>query len=203
MKKSTVAIAIGLVLASAAACKPAQTAAAAGEEHRPVHIDSIFPIEEEVRRFRARLGEQPESLAGGAESREALVRQFVEALQAEDLAAADRLRLSAAEFAYLYYPYTRYTEKPYELSPALLWFRMENLGGRGIGRAMQRHGGRDLGFRGHRCDVEPAVEAANRIWTDCVVYRETEEGIDEALPILGPILEREGRFKFLSFANGL
>lgn len=167
------------------------------------HVDSIFPIEEELRRFRATLDEHPERLAQAAPDRDELIRRFVAALEAGDLPALQSLALTRAEFAYLYYPYTRYTRRPYELGPAIVWFEMQNYSGRGLSRALQRHGGRPLGFAGYRCPEDPLVEGENRIWTGCVVERVTAGGRTQALPLLGPILERRGEFKFLSHANRL
>jgi len=189
-------------IVGAGGCGPTDDARAASEEHRPVHIDSILPIEEEVRRFRATLDEHPDALGDAFDDAESLVRAFIDAIERED-PAAESLRLTRAEFAYLYYPFTRYTARPYELAPGLLWFQFENYGGRGISRAMQRYGGSPIRYVGHRCDDDPTVEDDNRIHTGCVIDRIRDDGEREAIPMLGPILERDGRFKFLSFASGL
>jgi hypothetical protein len=203
MKRILITAAGAAAIVLIGACGPTESARTSAEEHRPVHVDSIFPIEEEIRRFRATLDDHPTELAEALDAREALVRAFVAAIESEDLAAAERLRLTRAEFAYLYYPFTRYTARPYELAPGLVWFQFENHGGRGINRAMQRYGGSPIGYVAHRCDADPTVEEGNRIHTGCVVERVRDDGERESIPVLGPILEREGRFKFLSFANGL
>jgi hypothetical protein len=198
-------LATALLLAGAAACdRPAflqQTREA--EARQAVHVDSVLPIEEEVRRFRATLTEAPEALGHAFATADELVRAFVDALEAADTAALAGLTLTRAEFAYLYYPHTRYTQRPYELSPAVVWFQTGNHGGRGLNRALQRHGGEPMGFTGYRCPDEPQVEGPNRIHTGCVIDRVGEEGRPEALPLLGPILERDGAFKLLSHSNGL
>lgn len=167
------------------------------------HVDSVFPIEEELRRFRATLDDHPERLAQAAPDRDELIRRFVAALEAGDLPGLQALALTRAEFAYLYYPYTRYTRRPYELGPAIVWFEMQNYSGRGLSRALQRYGGRPLGVAGYRCPEDPLLEGENRIWTGCVVEHITAGGRTQALPLLGPILERRGEFKFLSHANRL
>ncbi|HET8784860.1 MAG TPA: hypothetical protein VFM38_04450, partial [Candidatus Limnocylindrales bacterium] len=41
-------------------------------------VDSILPIEEELRRFRVGLGAAPSHLVGGASSRETLIRRFAD-----------------------------------------------------------------------------------------------------------------------------
>jgi outer membrane receptor protein involved in Fe transport len=166
-------------------------------------VKNLLDSPYEVRRFRATVEDEPAALSGGAESREALIERFVQALEDTDVAALGSLALSRAEFAYLYYPHTRFTRRPYELSPALVWFQMENYGGKGLNRALSRYGGRPLGFTGHRCADEPELEEHNRIWSGCVLDRVDESGTRETLPLLGPILERDGHYKFVSFANRL
>jgi hypothetical protein len=195
---------LALLLFAAAGCDAAARAEAAAEPaERPVHVDSIFPIEEEIRRFRAGLGAEPDGLSGGAGSREALVQAFVHALEARDAAALDRMAITAEEFAYLYYPHTRFTSRPYELSPALVWFQLENYGGKGASRALGRYGGRHLGYVGYRCADEPQTEGPNRLWNGCVVRHLDAAGDTVDLSLFGPILEHRGHFKFVNFANRL
>jgi hypothetical protein len=174
----------------------------AAPEQTASRVDSVFPIEEEIRRFRATVAEEASSLSGGAESREALVRGYVDALERADTAALRQLALTRAEFAYLYYPHTRYARRPYQMSPALVWFQMENYAGRGLSRALNRHGGEPLGYTGHRCEQE-ATEGPNRIWSACAIERARPDGSAETLLLLGRIVERDGHFKFVSLANRL
>lgn len=191
-----------LLLAAAGGCEPAARAEAAAEP-QPVHVDSIFPIEEEIRRFRAAIGPEPAALAGGAESREALVEAFVRALEADDLAALEALKLTVEEFAYLYYPHTRFTARPYELAPGLVWMQLENYGSKGLSRARARFAGRPLGYRGHACPDEPETEGPNRLWSGCVVRGADAAGEPVDLSLFGAILERDGRFKFVGYGNRL
>jgi len=160
------------------------------------HVDSILPPEEEQRRFRAGL-EDPGVLAGGAESREALVRAFVRAAERADTTAVRRMILSRAEFAYLYYPSSEFTHPPKRLSPALLWFLTMQESEKGIGRLFARRGGRPLGYVSSRCAPAPRVEGENRLWDRCTVT--LREGKTERL--FGTIVERDGRFKFVSYQN--
>lgn len=178
------------------------------ETERPARaprvVDSIRPIAEEMARFRATLEEEePEGLRGGAESREVLVARFVEALARRDSVELGRMLLSREEFALLYYPHTKFTAKPYELSPQLLWFQMQNRTGRGIVRALARYGGRSLEPLGHRCAAEPDREGPNLMWRDCVVLLAASGGDTVAVGLFGLILERHGRFKFVSYSNDL
>lgn len=180
----------------------AAVAPAAAAEHQPVHVDSIFPIEEEIRRFRAALPDSAAALEGGAASIDELVARFLDALEARDLPALGGMAMTPAEFVYLYYPSTRFTRRPYELSPALVWFQLENYGSKGLNRALTRHGGKPLDSTGYTCPAEPEVEGENRIWSGCIVHRvDPESGDTTSLSLFGGIIERDSRFKFINYAN--
>lgn len=163
-------------------------------------VDSIHPIEVELARFQTAAGPPVGALAAGAPSREELVRRFVRGVETRDTALLASLLISRAEFAYLYYPGTPYTRPPYRQAPGLVWFRMAAQSQRGLHRILARDGGRPLGYAGHRCGGRPRREGANRIWTACSVEvrRGGERG---ARRLFGSIVEREGRFKFLSYAS--
>jgi hypothetical protein len=178
-----------------------RTAAAA--EHTPVHIDSILPIEEEVRRFRAATGRTATHLVGGETSRDALVARIAAALEAEDTAALAGLVIDAAEFIDLYYPHSMFTTAPHELSPALVWMLFTQNGQKGLGRALRQFGGR-LDYAGYECPGPARQEGPNRIWEGCVVLRATADEAGPArLVLFGSIMERDGEFKLLSWSNDL
>jgi hypothetical protein len=170
--------------------------------HAPVYVDSVFPIDEELRRFRAAIEDAPATLGGEWRSRDALVASFMERLEAADTSAFPPMLITRAEFAYLYYPYTRYVDRPYELSPALVWFNMTNATSKGMSRAL-RLAGRDLRFEGYGCDDQPEIAGEAKIWTGCRVSirPDGEERMNTTL--FGAIIERDGRFKFLSYGNAL
>ena len=179
-----------------------ETTGAAAEERPPVHVDSIFPIEEELRRFREGMAE-PDGLGhGSAHSRDALMRAFLAALTTRDTAALARMTLDRAEFAYLYYPHTVYTRPPYELSPALVWFQVQQNSEKGLVRVLRRLGGSPLDLLDYRCDAQPEVQERNRIWSGCEL-RLNAGSATSSRRLFGPIVERDGRFKFVSYANGL
>lgn len=163
-------------------------------------VDSSLPVEEHLRRFRAGLSE-PTALRGGAATRDALVRRFLSAVESADTAALATLVLDRAEFAWLYYPHTRYTAAPYELSPALLWFQMQNVSSRSITRLLMRHGGQPLGASGYTCGP-PLLEGPNRVWSDCRVVLGAPPDT-ASLRLFGSILEHGGTFKLVSLANEL
>lgn len=181
-----------------------RNATASELESAPTYIDSIFPIEEEIRRFRAAIGAPVTALSGGAESRDALVANFRQALEAEDRAALTSLVLSVEEFAYLYYQHTKYTAKPYEMAPGLVWFQLDSYGERGLDRAIARFGGTALlGDGGYRCPeaTEPLGESV--LWGGCVVEILDGSGGTAEMTLFGEIMELGGVFKFVSYGNGI
>src|SRR5690606_30373018 len=163
-------------------------------------VDSIVPIAVALERFREGL-EEPGRLRSGIRSRDALVERLLVVLAAADTAAFEELAVDRAEYAWLYYPESPISRPPYELPPALAWFRLQQGNRVGALRALRELGGRPLDHGGYRCAEEPAVEGRNRIWVGCAV--EIGRDGEPAAPIrlFGSILERDGRFAILSFAN--
>jgi len=68
---------------------------------------------------------------------------------------------------------------------------------------MARFGGRPLGFAGHSCATPLERQGENTVWSGCIVRRAGNGGDTTALRMFGSIIERGGRFKFLSLSNGL
>jgi hypothetical protein len=165
-------------------------------------VDSIFPIEEELRRFRSGL-EEVTSLADGASSRDELVERFLVALERGDTTALAPLLLTRAEFAYLYYPHTVYTRPPYELSPGLLWFQMENLTSRGLTRMLKTFGGRALNADGYVCEEPPSSEGPGQVWSECRIVLAPPSGERTTVRLFGSILGQGGRFKFVTYSADL
>lgn len=165
-------------------------------------VDSIFPIEEEIRRFREGLPEVT-AFSGGAPSRDALVERFVEVVESGELQPLAELLLTRSEFGYLYYPHTIYTAPPYELPPALLWFQMENLSSRGLTRLSQRLAGNPLHLTGYSCEEPPLVQEANTVWNECRLAMDPPDGEPYDIRLFGSIVERDGVFKFVSYSSEL
>jgi hypothetical protein len=168
----------------------------------PAVVDSVFAPAEQLRRFREGLAVAG-TLSGGATSREALVRRYVEALQSHDTSAIREMTLSRAEFAYLYYPGSRYTRPPMRQDPALVWFQIQQNSEKGIVRALRQYGGEEPGYHSHRCAPDPEVQNDARMWTDCVVVARFGEPDTTASRLFGTIMERRGVWKFVSYANRL
>src|SRR5690606_37815701 len=108
-------------------------------------------------------------LSGGAPDRDALVERFVRALEAADTTDLTRIAMTRGEFAYLYYPSSRYTARPYQLRPALVWYQNQNVGGRGLTRLLRRYAGEDMHFVSYDCPEEPEIAGENRFWHRCRV----------------------------------
>lgn len=186
------------------------TLSACGRPDRPTgtgsgasarRVDSLIPIEESLRRFRAN-APNPDSLSGGADSREKLVRGFARAVETLDTAALRRMLLQADEFAWLYYPSSPVSRPPYELAPDLMWFRLQGESSKGATRLLAKLGGRPFRYVGHSCGP-PEVQGEARIYANCAVRRVGAEGDTLAQRLFGLIIERDNSHKFVSYANRL
>lgn len=156
----------------------------------------------ELDRFRAGLPEVHE-LTGGADSREALVQDFLAAAEARDTTRLEALVLSRAEFAWLYYPTAQQALPPYDLDPETLWLLTSERGGRGLYKAMEALGGRSLPYVGHSCDPGTSREGKNTVHGPCLVRLVQAPGDTVATRLFGLVLERGGRWKFVSYSNKL
>jgi len=166
-------------------------------------IDSALPIPELLARFRATVSDTPTTLAGGAPSADALARELLAAVSARDTVAVRGLLLSRAEFAWLYYPHARYTAPPYELGPELVWFTSSAASEKGAARLLARFGGRPLRFEQLVCPDSTDTEGPNVIQRGCVVRFAPGDSAVRELQLFGALLRRDGRYKFLSYANDL
>lgn len=167
-------------------------------------VDSILPVDEELRRFRAASGGTPVTrLAGGSDSRDGLVRRFARALSANDSSALRAMVLTAREFADLYYPESPYTRPPMRQSPAVAWTLIQNPSTAGLTRIMRRLGGRPLGYRGQRCDPRTVREGRNVRYTGCLVDLIGADGRPVTRRLFGSIIQRDGVYKFMSYTNQL
>jgi len=197
----TLAVIANALLAACGSDSPEAAAAAIDARPRGT-VDSIFPIEEEIRRFRAVLGPDPGKFSGGAGSLDALVERFERALVEADTTAFADMLMTQDEFGWLYYPTTIFTAPPYESAPSLVWFQIENGSSRGLGRLLERLGGRPIEFTGYTCASEPLIQGLNRVWERCAVRFDAPDEEPRELQLFGSILERDGVFKFVSYTNG-
>jgi hypothetical protein len=165
-------------------------------------VDSILPVEEELRRFRAAVGGAAnKTLENGSASRDALVQRFMSSLRANDSADLRAMLLTAGEFADLVYPESPYTHPPYRQAPSLVWMQIEQPSESGLIRVIRRLGGQPLRLVASTCAKKPDVQGANKIWTDCSVRFVDTHGNTKTTKLFGSIIEREHRFKFVSYVN--
>jgi len=166
-------------------------------------IDSLLPVEEEIRRFQATIPVRPTAFSNAARSRSELVKQFVRAIERNDTTALGRLVVDRAEFGYLIYPTSPNAKPPYRQSPQLVWLTRSVSTDKGLTRLFERFGGSPLGYVGFTCADSVDRQGENTIWTACAVARVSANGDTTKLGMFGPIVARDGRFKFLSLTNGL
>lgn len=195
---------VAALVATIAACDRAATPdTAASHAPRAGVVDSALPIDTLLHRFRATLPDTPTTLTGGLPSAEALTRALLRALETHDTATVQRLVLSPSEFAWLYYPHTRFTRPPYELGPELLWLQLGMASEKGAVRLIRRYGGTPLRFEALACPDSAAVEGPNRVITGCRVRFAAADSTARELQLFGSLLQRDGLYKFVSYANEL
>lgn len=163
-------------------------------------VDSILPLDEQLRRFRVTFPEVT-TLDSDARSREAIVRQIVAAVEAGDNAKLAALAVTPAEYAWLVYPTSEHASGPMAQAPQLAWYLLSISSDVGQKRLIERMGSRALHVRGHSCATRPIRQGANEVWHDCVLIRRNEQGQEIRQRLFGALIEREGRWKVLSFAN--
>jgi len=164
-------------------------------------VDSILPIAEHLRRFRAGLPET-DTLRSASTSIKALVERWAKAVSRRDTVDLNAMVVDRAEFAWLYYPGSKLSKPPYEAPPELLWSQFLTNSDGGARRLLTRFGGAALVVQSVSC---PSIETenSNRLHERCVVRLKAGETISGPMELFGTILERDGRFKFVGFANRL
>src|SRR5690606_10550784 len=143
------------------------------------------------------------TLSSASGSLEALVQRFVKALATSDSADLKAMAMSAAEFAWLYYPESEFTRPPYELAPEHVFLLIDQNSQKGLLRMVRRSVGLSMEYAGHDCPAEPRARERDRLWERCNVQLRNPNGTVDSLRLFGAIWERDGRFKLASFANEL
>jgi hypothetical protein len=167
-------------------------------------VDSIFPPEEELRRFRKAIGgDSVVSLSGGSPSKEALAQRFVRAVVASDTNDLRAMVIHIREFADLYYPESPFSHAPYHQPPAFAWAQIQDPSLRSLTRLVRKLGGKPMTFVGVLCDPKVAREGRNTRYTGCLVRVKEANGQILNRRYFGSIVERDGQFKFLSYTNAL
>ncbi len=168
-------------------------------------IDSALTPDEHRRRFREQYGNPPvvTALANGTSSRDALVRRFIEALVSRDSSALVALQVTPIEFLDLYYPASRFSRPPYEMSPQLAWMQISLNSDKGLVRVLRRFTNPTIRYIEHGCAAEATAIGAGRVWEDCTVTFAVDSGPPETHDLFGGIFEYVGQFKFLGYSNSM
>ena len=165
-------------------------------------VDSARTPEDDLRRFREALGGTPVvALRGGSTSRDDLVRRMVKAVSQRDTAELRAMVLTAREFADLVYPSSPYMRPPYAQPAALTWMQIANGSVRGFTRLVRRRGGVPFVLVSYECEPNPKREGRNLLWSGCVLRLSAPDHGSESERWFGSIIERDGQFKFVSYAN--
>lgn len=173
----------------------------AGNATPPID-ENLLTREAALDRFRGDL-DSVTGLTGGETSRDSLVAGFVHALESRDTTTLQRLSMTVEEFAYLYYPDNPQSLPPYDLRPALMWQMQRLASERGLARLLADRAGSPLNVTGYSCDTVVSQQGKNRVTGPCLIEREGQNGTRETERLFGLIIERKGRFKFVSYANPL
>ena len=167
-------------------------------------VDSIFPVDEELRRFRKALGgDSALVFSGGSPSREALVRRFVTALAASDTNEFRTMVVHGREFADLYYPVSPYARAPYHQPPQLAWSLIQNPSTDGLTKLLRTMGGKPVSYVAHKCDPRVLHEGRITRYAGCLVRIVDAKGDTTTRLMFGSIIELGGVYKFLSYTNRL
>lgn len=188
-----------LLLAAACGDRPAAEAARADSAPPGRVVDSILPMDELLRRFRADLPEVT-ALEGGAPSRDSLVAAILARTSANDTLGLASLVLTRREFGWLYFPRHIYVDPPYELDPAIYWIQIQSGSTRGFDRLLGYRGGARLTLQGYSCEPSEAVKPPLEEWKNCEL-RLVVDGQERREQLFGTIVGLEGRYKVTSFAN--
>ena len=189
------------IAALGAGCRPTERTKAAIDSTQASTADSQYTPAAMVAAFRAKVPDHPTRLGAGATTdRDALVAGYVRALERSDTAAFRAMRMDVGEFAWLYYLDSPMARAPYELDPDVMWLQISSQSTRGLTRALARFGGDPLGTPTPTCEP-PKLAGALRLHTCALTLRAPDTRTDVTIPL--SIVERDGRFKFVGYGNGL
>ena len=165
-------------------------------------IDSILPVEEMLRRFRAKVGGTPvTALQDASPSRDALVTRFLKAVAASDSVALRAMALNAREFADLVYPEGPNTKPPYKEDPAIVWMTIQNPSQSGMTRLLRRTDEISTKLEDYRCSGPTERQGRNTFTAGCVLRLVEKSGEITPHRYFGSIIERDGKFKIVSYRN--
>jgi hypothetical protein len=165
-------------------------------------VDSILPIDEQLRRFRVELTDRPDTLRHASASIDALAKRWGRAVTSRDTTALNEMTIDRAEFAWIYYPGSKLSKPPYEAPPQLLWGQILANSDDGARQLFSRFGGKRFTVESVNCPAPGDTTGTSLVHSECRVKVKTANGMVEDR-LFGSIVEHQGRFKFLGYANGL
>ena len=119
--------------------------------------------------------------------------------QGRDTASLSRMQVSAAEYAWLVYPSSPLAKPPYSQPPQIAWMLLRQSSDVGLARLVKRRGGSPLRILGYSCDPDRPKEGENTLRRCMVQTNDAGTTVTERL--FGIVVQRHGRFKFLSYQN--
>jgi hypothetical protein len=129
------------------------------------------------------------------------VRRFVRAVAANDTNDLKAMAFHSREFADLYYPESPYSRPPYHQPPALAWSLIQNPSASGLTRLLHNRGGKPMTYVSHKCDPKVLHEGHNTRYAGCLITVIEGKGAPVTRRYFGSIVERDGKYKFLSYTN--
>src|SRR5687768_7711198 len=187
-----------VLLTMVVACSDGRAATRLPENRIAGVVDSVLPPEASHARFTNGLA-RPTGLSGGSETISALIGKFLDAAARGDTAALAGLLVSRAEYGFLYYPTSLYSRKPYELAADVAWLLSSEENAKGARRLLQRLSGHRLSLDTFHCERTDR-EGANVVHSGCSVSF-AEDGQTSVKRLFRSVIERDGQFKFLSYAG--
>lgn len=166
-------------------------------------VDSILPIPVQLDRFRAEITDKPDTLRHASSSIKSLVMRLSAAVAANDTAEMNAMLLDRAEFAWLYYPGSKMSLPPYEAPPQLLWGQILATSEEGAQNLLKKFGSSSFTVTDVNCPTPPVAEGQNLLHEGCLLKVKSPGAVAGGAPYFGTIIERDKRFKFVSYASRL
>jgi hypothetical protein len=145
------------------------------------------------------LGDAP--LDGAQPSLDALGRAIVDALNAEDRTALLGIALSPTEYKERLFAALVQHENAYKMGPDLLWDMHAAESNGDLGRALARHGGKNLAFESMAIEREEQRKGGLVFHKRPTIVAKDGDGNEHKIRIVGTIIEHpaSGSFKVLGY----
>ncbi len=135
------------------------------------------------------------------ESPEALAREVLARLHANDRTGLQALALTHDEFEAHVYPRLPASRPERNTSLAFVWGRLKQQSDLSLSRALSRHGGRGYTFRQIVFEGETSDYGTFTVQRESVLVVQTPEGAIERLKVFGSMLVQDGRCKVFSYVT--